>query len=280
MANYYKLMYITLLFSTINSMEDKKKKNINPIQNAAIGIAAASAEIAIDQPLVYFKNMIQSGKTIDWTKVPSWYRGAGINLTSLGPTTAIQVAVNGILNNQEAQNSPLRQMLNAWCAGAISAIASSPSEMVILHQQITGKNAWKTIQHLRNNFGANCITKGIIPTIMRDGGFACGFLALGPATKEYLKKYSDNPVVGMVGLVGAGLFAAGVTHMFDLVKTIMQNNPSSRQGMIQIMRNIIALEGCKGLFKGFVPRSMRVAMAIPIMSTVTQSLQDYSSKKT
>ena len=279
MVKYYTLIYSVLLFSIINGMEEKEKRQITPIENAAIGIAAAGSEIAIDQPLVYFKNMLQSGQKINWTKIPVWYRGAGVNLASLGPTTAIQVAVNGILNNREGQNSPLRQMMNAWCAGAISAIASSPSETVILQQQITEKNAIQTIKHLFKNSGKSWITRGMLPTSIRDGGFACGFLALGPATKEYLKKYSDNPILGMCGLVSAGLFAAAGTHMFDFVKTIMQKDLSSNKGMTEIIRYIIANEGYNGLFKGFVPRSMRVAMAIPIMSMVTEYLQDIASKK-
>jgi len=279
MMKYITLIYSFLLFGTINinAMEQKKQKKISPIQNAGIGIVAAAAEIGIDQPLVFWKNMIQSRQKINWGRPQDFYRGAGVNLSSLAPTTAIQVAVNGMLNNntEDQGSSLMRQTINAWCAGSMSAIVSSPSEALILHQQITGKSAFQTMKHLWKQYGKACLTRGMLPASIRDGGFACGFLALGPTTKEYLKKYSDNPIVGMFGLVGAGLFAATGTHMFDLSKTVMQKDLSSNRSMISIMRHIIATEGWTGLFKGYIPRSLRVAMAIPIMSTVTERLQKH-----
>jgi len=276
MVKYNILIFSFLLMGTLSGMDQPKKRKISLIKNAGIGVAAAAAEITIDQPLVYWKNMIQSGKRIDWARPQAFYRGAGVNLASLAPTTAIQVAINGLLNDIQA-HYPLRQMVNAWLAGAMSAIVSSPSEALILHQQMSGKNAFETAKNLWKQFGKTCLTRGILPTCIRDGGFACGFLALGPAAKEYLKQYSDNQILGMCGLVGAGLIAAGGTHMFDLTKTVMQKDLASNKGMINIMRHIVATEGYKGLFKGLIPRSMRVAMAIPIMSTVTEHLQRYNA---
>jgi len=279
MVKYNTLIFSALLFGTINAMEEKQQKKVSPIQNAAIGIVAAGAEIAIDQPLIYFKNMMQSKRPINWKMPAAWYRGAGAGIASLAPTTAIQVAVNGMLNDKADNNSStLRQMMNAWCAGAMSAVVSSPSEALIFHQQAGGKNAFQTMKHLWQEHGTRCLYRGMLATAIRDGGFACGFLALGPAAKEYLKKYTDNQAVGMFGLVGAGLLAATGTHIFDFLKTIMQKDFSSNRRMTRIMLDTIATEGHAGLFKGFLARTTRIASAIILMSTVAEQLQKHITK--
>lgn len=279
MNRYNILIYTLLLFGTINAME-QEKRTITPLENAGIGIAAAGAEVAIDQPLVYFKNTLQRGQKINWSKPKEWYRGGGVNLASLAPTTALQVAVNGILSNYMGHDASIsKQFVAAWLAGAASGLICCPSENLMLHQQISKSSATKTAKELWKKHGKASLSRGMLPLCLRDGGFTCGYLALGPAIKQYLKQYSDSTMLSMGGCVFAGLLAATVTHPFDRVKTAMQEDLSSKQGMIGTARLMLSKGGLAELFKGYIPRTTRVAMAIPIMGTVTEYLQERAASK-
>ena len=53
------------MHSQIQTNPEKNKPSVFRI--IVIGSCAAMAEVAIDQPLVYFKNSIQQGKSISWS---------------------------------------------------------------------------------------------------------------------------------------------------------------------------------------------------------------------
>jgi len=254
----------------------------NIVKDSIIGCVAGVAEVAVDQPLVYIKNMVQQGKKITLNPL-IWWRGAGVNAASLAPITAMQVATTNALlkglNNK--QPSGAEQTAAAFTAGALSGLVSGPAENVMLHQQNSGNTVYNTTKTLLQTHGMRGLYRGVTPAMLRDGGFTAGYMGLLPMLKKQLEKHTsmNEPTATLASGVGSGLVVGVVTHPFDRVKTYMQATLSEKESMATTFANVYRNESLKGLFKGLAARSTRVSMAVTIMGTVTDKLNKLLKKQ-
>ena len=272
------------MHSQIQTNPEKNKPSV--LENIVIGSCAAMAEVAIDQPLVYFKNSIQQGKSISWSP-KIWYRGLFANLFGLVPVTAAQVTINHMLLEylKKHHNEPTTiDKITAACgAGAMAALIASPTELVMLQQQNSGQNVYSVIKQIMSKSPqARRMLRGFMPTAVRDGGFTAGYLAISPLIQDKAKEYISNEVVTSIGSgIAAGLVATTITHPWDTIKTKMQaslENPSAKS-MLKTTQSIYNNEGIKGFFKGISARGLRVASAITIMSSVTRKATEFIEGK-
>ncbi len=250
----------------------------NVFNDIATGSAAAVVEVAVDQPLIYFKNMVQQGKSISMDPRILW-RGAPGNAASLAPVTAIQVVGNNALLEwlkQRNKNVTISaQMGAAFGAGALSGLVSCPSENVMLEQQNSGVTLYSSMNNILKSHGTRGMFRALAATMMRDGGFSAGLLGLRPIIKKKLKQHSSNEAMLTVGSgVIAGVIAGVVTHPFDTVKTTMQANLQDKKSAstFKVLARILRQNSARGLFKGLTARSTRVISAITLMGYVTDTL--------
>lgn len=275
-------MYRTIIFfvslalaSTCNAMSEA-------VQNAAVGGIAGTIEIAINNPLIYFKNTKQEGNVIDWKHPKVWYRGCGMNMAAMGPTTAFQTATNAALETNIPGTEPHMKITRAFLAGIASATLCAPIDLIILDQQKNNRNALRTVQHLYREAGARVFIRGWSATALREGPWSVAYLSVFPMVQELIKSKIDNPVAGHVtAYVGAGaisgtLVALG-THPIDTVKTRMQSDYKGikNRTMYQTIRNIYATDGARGFLQGAVPRAINCGLAVPLIGTLTM----YMTKK-
>lgn len=87
------------------------------------------------------------------------------------PTTAIQVGINKALETVIVGDDTSTKVQRAFTAGAVSALAASPTELVVIAQQNGKGNALSTIKQLYHKGGPRVWARGLVATAIRDGGF-------------------------------------------------------------------------------------------------------------
>src|SRR5436190_10183532 len=95
----HRLLFTFFVFVIPTYLISMEKDDYQPKQvalNIAVGSIAGVAEVIVDQPLIYFKNMLQQGSKIS-LRPKVLYRGFGVNVACMAPTTAIQIAANKAL---------------------------------------------------------------------------------------------------------------------------------------------------------------------------------------
>lgn len=254
---------------------------------AMIGCAAGIAEVTCNQPLIYCKNCIQTGTPINFN--PKFmYRGYGVNVGSVAPITAFQVAASGAIYHalfasgkidQGAPPTPLELGVSALLAGGLSGTLSGPSETIILQQQQTGVGAGATFKDMYARAGLKGLFRGTQFAMGREAIYTAGYMALGPLFMDKARESGLPDVTArLVGGIIAGITAAVLSHPFDTLKTFYQNDFEHKQ-----LPNFRAAVNHGSLFKGLVPRMGRLVVGTVVISNIndvlTRQYVQYQSEK-
>jgi hypothetical protein len=284
------LSRITCIFVLAHGLISCSAENTNHAyefaKKAAIGTVAGTAEICINSPLIYFKNTLQQPGAIISPNPKDWYRGFGMNCAAMGPTTAMQTGINAGLEGVIPGADMGSKIMRAFIAGALSATVNAPVELAIIHQQKNKTGAMETVKTLLAHGGKRVITRGWVPTGIREGAFTTGYLVAFPLVEEAIKNGLNNSVnIAMgthatngIAYVGAGaitgLTVAGITHPCDTIKTRMQVDYTrmTLKNMRDATRVIYAERGFGGFFSGVAPRAVRAGLAIPLLGTIQKKL--------
>ncbi|ORY86795.1 mitochondrial carrier domain-containing protein [Protomyces lactucae-debilis] len=217
----------------------------------------------------------------------SLWRGLSPTLFMAVPSTVIYFVGYEQLRlivNTDASWAPL---LCGALARTASATAISPLELLRTRLQSathTHRSASETFtdvtqgirQQVRTD-GLRVLWRGLSLTLWRDVPFS-GLYWLGyERTKRQLQQSSvviqQSPFLQSFLAGGiSGTFAALITTPFDVAKTKKQiveksiTSANAAEGsMVQIMRRITVEEGWRGLWRGTVPRCLKVSPACAIM---------------
>ncbi|KAF0717287.1 Aste57867_2384 [Aphanomyces stellatus] len=265
------------------------RKPLTGGQYAVIGSLSGMFEVLCQQPLVYFKNCIQQNQPISFR--PSvLYRGVGIMCGSIAPVSAVQFAVDGVLATYVETRTDATRIGTAAFAGVCSSLLSSPAELVMTLQQHTGHAMVCTTQDIWRTHGLPGLYRGLPLTMLRETVWCACFLALGPAFGEKLHRHlpatfgtaqdatvSQRTAAALTGSVGAGLVAVLATQPVDTIKTILQGKAMStvvRSSVGAEARQLWAQGGLRALYKGTVPRGLRLIGAVFILSETKRFLED------
>jgi hypothetical protein len=141
---------------------------VGVVPMAVIGCAAGIAEVTCNQPLIYMKNCIQTGNPINFN--PKYmYRGYGVNVGSVAPITAFQIAASGTIYHTlfartkadpTSPPTPFELGFSALLAGGLSGTLSGPSESIILQQQ-TGLGAGATLSAMYQKLASEGSSAGL-----------------------------------------------------------------------------------------------------------------------
>lgn len=178
-----------------------------------------------------------------------------------------------------AQEAPL-------LAGAIARVGSatviSPLELIRTKLQSQKQSYGELTNLIRSAVeteGWLSLWRGLGPTLLRDVPFSAMYWYNYERAKSWLcEQYNTRePTLTITFISGAlsGSFASCVTLPFDVVKTRRQvelgelqaKNLSSQlpTSTLSVMSRIVAQDGFRGLFAGFLPRLIKVAPACAIM---------------
>ncbi|SPO19850.1 related to mitochondrial carrier family protein [Ustilago trichophora] len=190
-------------------------------------------------------------------------------------------------------------------ARGISATLVTPLELIRTRLQASSRSQatlssilrglWVEMRttKLSSGGGPLILWRGLTPTLWRDVPFSAIYFAGYEAAKRSLtggglgegNASGSGEEFGVAFVSGAlsGSFAAVFTHPFDVIKTRLQTQGALGEGEGRLsgslrgatakgsgnvwvaMRNIVAKEGGKGLWKGLSPRTAKVAPACGVM---------------
>ena len=243
------------------------------VRSLGVGAVAGVIEISATQPLFYFKTCAQKGIPIPWRRPSTWYRGYVVNAGSNAPITAIQLGAKALLTSALAEDgrtlSDHKKVFVSAVSGALSALVC-PAEYVMTCQQDTGKAFVPTARALWSQ-GFKSIYRGFTPTMIRDGGYAAGYLAIAPLVTRKMMEHVDNQhLATLSGGVLTGVGATVFTQPFDMIRGTMQLNA---QGNVrETIKRLYKEGGVLSFWRGGWSRGAEVVVAITLMSSLTDSL--------
>ena len=178
--------------------------------------------MAFIQPMIYFKNLEQAQiNALQREHISKMYRGGlGFGM-SFAPAIALQTVANGVFSHH------FPPLFAAALAGMVSAVVIGPAEFVMIQQQVTGKRFLETAKYIHKQYGYRGFSRGVIPTMVREGVFTAACFSATPWMREKFQLYGMNDSLAqwMVGGM-VGTTAALISQPFDTWKTQMQRDLS------------------------------------------------------
>jgi solute carrier family 25 (mitochondrial citrate transporter), member 1 len=146
----------------------------------------------------------------------------------------------------------------------------------MLHQQLHRTALAPTARRV---LGANSL-RGLGLTSCRETCFVTGYLVLSPLAGSTLRaqlqargRDCSDVVTRTAGSIVAGIVAGVVSQPFDTVKTVVQSKiPADNASAVHTVRSMIAKDGVGALFRGLIPRGLRIVGAVVIMQEVNVRL--------
>lgn len=232
-----------------------------------------------------------------------YYIGYEYIRDTLSPILARNKSVNYNIQKLTYVNpESLSPLISGSLARMVTGVALSPVELIRtrLQSNLCGSSISEVcfdLKTLTRNHGISSLWKGLLPTLFRDVPFSAIYWSIYESSREsefilssshYIANNlgnfkNNNQSNGKIiqgsyihfiqsFLTGAfaGSVAAVITTPFDVVKTVQQvqsSNSNSNQykdGMIKLLLNIGKNEGLSGMFKGLIPRLIKVAPSCAI----------------
>jgi hypothetical protein len=247
-------------------------KDLSERQNALLGVFAAVVEGIIVQPTVYYKNARAQG--LPFTLNPRvLYRGTSANIVNEAQAMALQFVVASYLqklssSNGSHGNSGRDDLLGAMAGGMLTALLSSPIELVMIQQQLKGGTLASTPAHVVKQYGLGTrgLSRGLSVTIIRDAIYVGGMLGVTPVFQGYLEKNhgQSSTVASLNASLLGGIVAAVPSHPLDIVKTCMQGDLKQKvyKSPIATATTLYNQGGVYRLFHGCAWRSLNIILTV------------------
>jgi len=256
---------------------------VTPLEHTLIGAFSGSVEVVLMQPMMAFKNAMQEGRPIPRNPVHI-YRGLTLNVMSMAPITASQFGTNRLmqqvlLGSADGSGQQMTGLQSFAAAGAASALIASPSELIIIQQQRSGRTLGVETKSFFSAYKLPSIYRGLACTIGREGLYAAGYLGLFPVLKAAMEDAGYSPSTSLVvsGLAG-GTFGAAASHPFDTAKTRMQAFMYSKpeyMTMKDTFSTIYREGGVLNFWRGLIPRMTRIICATFILNYIRTTTVDH-----
>jgi hypothetical protein len=254
------------------------KNNLTPYESLLIGIIGGTSETFLQMPLLTFKFCKQNGTKLP-TNLRGWYRGGLIQVYNIAPITAFQMMSNNILTKIIVQDNFIsykEKVGIASLAGSLSSLLYSPIDLITIQQQKHNHKITKTITNIKNKYGLKTFYKGLLPCAIRESIYTGGYLGLAPITSNYIHNNFDINIFysAVYGSLLTGTITSLITHPFDTTKTIIQTEISKKNNTFTKMKYLIKNHGISYLYKGCIPRSLKISGAFMICNYVERLFID------
>jgi len=216
--------------------------------------------------------------------VSKLYRGIAAPILAEAPKRAMKFSMNEQYKRLLVGSAPAGGSREAWghlaagtCAGMTEAVVNCPFELVKVRMQARSNlglyaNSWDAARKIVAIEGYSTLYRGFGSMLWRNGiwngayfGIILQVKRVLPAAHTHRAKLATNFVAGTV----AGTLATILNTPFDVVKSRVQNTlPGQTRAYhytLPALATIARQEGWAALYKGFVPKVLRLAPGGGIM---------------
>ncbi|KAK9920390.1 hypothetical protein M0R45_028945 [Rubus argutus] len=296
---------------TENRSETPKKKPIPPYVKALSGSLGGIVEASCLQPIDViktrlqldrtgtYKGIIHCGVTVSRTEgVRALWKGLTPFATHLTLKYALRMGSNAVLQGafKDAETGKVSnhgRLISGFGAGVLEALVIvTPFEVVkirlqqqrgLSHEHLKYKGPVHCARTIIREEGIRGLWSGASPTVMRNGtNQAAMFTAKNAFDVLLWKKHEGDgrvllPWQSMISGFLAGTAGPICTGPFDVVKTRLMaqgrgDGKLKYKGMVHAIRTIYAEEGLLALWKGLLPRLMRIPPGQAIMWAVADQV--------
>ncbi|XP_011059743.1 PREDICTED: mitochondrial 2-oxodicarboxylate carrier isoform X1 [Acromyrmex echinatior] len=188
--------------------------------------------------------------------------------------------------------TPLTFSCAGFFAGVTEAILVNPFEMVKVKLQSNRKHIKESPSTFvvtkeiisKYGFGLNGLNKGLSATIMRNAVFNSFYFGFYHSVKGYISvrkepwlEFLSKVAIGFV----SGTVASCLNIPFDVAKSRIQGSQDGTQykGTLNTIHIIYKREGFRALYKGLVPKVLRLGPGGAIMLVVYDYMHVFLTKK-
>lgn len=209
------------------------------------------------------------------------YRGIASPIMAEAPKRAMKFSMNEqykkLFTNASGQLSGPGHVAAGGCAGMTEALVNCPFELVKVRMQARSnaglyKNTWHAARSVIQTEGALTLYRGFGSMLWRNGVWNGAYFGIIQQVKRLLPVWSSergqlatNFTAGTI----SGLIATMLNTPFDVVKSRIQNTlpgqPRRYTYTLPALATVAREEGFAALYKGFVPKVLRLAPGGGIM---------------
>jgi hypothetical protein len=221
-----------------------------------------------------FKNSFRSRELL--RRLAPYYKGCGTGIASMAPITAFQNSVALALNKLfKDMPEKIRLVLAAGMAGYLSAIMSSPGDLVVLqrqHPDFKGESFKDTLQRIYETRGARNFYRGATGTGVRDGLFTIAYKSGGDLLLPYMPKTGNTRFDSTLANALIAILAAYVSHPAHVISARMKSDlaKTKYRSTLQTAFKLLSQEGAEVFLKGVTPRASRILLAVPLLNYLTK----------
>jgi len=294
------------------------KKHNQPFSHRLIaGGIAGTSEILVMYPLDVVKTRAQLNAA-PGQSIPIWstmvnivkqdgfsklYRGIVPPILMEAPKRAVKFTANstyaGMLRDANGNLSQTNAIYCGMGAGVTEAFVVVPFELVKIRLQAKEnmgvyKNTTDALKKILQKEGPLALYKGLESTIWRNASWNGGYFGLIHMLTDMLPKpQTESQTLGRDFVAGAmaGTFGTMLNTPFDTAKTRIQNQGALLKAgetpkygwTLPALKTIYQEEGALALYKGFVPKVLRLGpgggILLVVFKKVSQVLEEWDEQK-
>ncbi|EFP04037.1 hypothetical protein CRE_27662 [Caenorhabditis remanei] len=193
---------------------------------------------------------------------------------------------------------PVTMSLAGLFSGLTEAIVICPSEVVKVRLQADRKSSVKEQKstaamareiYKMEGFGTSGLYRGLGATFGRHGAWNMVYFGLYHSCKDVIPDAKQNPSANLLGRIGLGFTAGSLASIFnipfDVAKSRIQGpqpDPLTRKysGTMQTISLVYKEEGFGALYKGLLPKVMRLGPGGAVMLIVYDEVYAWLKKNT
>ncbi|CAI2357853.1 unnamed protein product [Caenorhabditis sp. 36 PRJEB53466] len=293
----------------MSSVTDKLKEGGRQI---TAGGSAGLVEVCLMYPLDVVKTRLQLGqqdkgmvdcfvKTYKHEGIGGFYKGILPPILAETPKRATKFFTfeqyKGLFTHTDVP-MPVTMSLAGLFSGLTEAVVICPFEVVKVRLQADRNSSVKEQRstaavareiYRSEGFGTSGLYRGLGATLGRHGAWNMVYFGLYHNCKEVIPDAKQNPTSNLIGRIGLGFTAGSLASIFnipfDVAKSRIQGpqpDPLNRKysGTMQTIALVYKEEGFGALYKGLLPKVMRLGPGGAVMLIVYDEVYAWLKKNT
>lgn len=253
-------------------LHSKTEQKTTPINKFFIdflrGGCVGCVSITIVTPIMNFTNHKINGKTFAFPLARAFDGVLSYN-ASVIPMIGVSLALNTVFLQKLSQNgtyepSTTMRLSVATVSGMVAGIVGALPEGIAQAQQLSTPKprATHVVRNIIQHNGFFALTRGIQPTMIRQGIFTFGYMGLMPEFSTCIRKKISNPLIAdLFSALVCGALVGVATAPFNTLRFKRQENfdkygkaPSCSQLIKQSFDPLIDSTKRLNLMRGWKPR--------------------------